>query len=87
MQSSGLITWTPCAVECDARSGRDPEFNPSRSPVRRVCLRKSNYLKIIPMHMMVTEIIPGRQQRVRRCPHVTIAGILISCVKVLAAPT
>jgi len=34
--------------------------------VRRVRLRKSNYLKIIPMHMMIREI--GRQQRVRWCP-------------------
>jgi len=25
-------------------------------------------VKIIPMHMMIREIIPGRQQRVRRCP-------------------
>jgi len=35
--------------------------------VRHVCLRKSNYVKIIPMHMMIREIILGRQQRVRRC--------------------
>jgi len=35
--------------------------------VRRVRLRKSNYVKIIPTHMMIREIIPGRQQRVRRC--------------------
>jgi len=25
-------------------------------------------MKIIPMHMMIKAIIPGRQQRVRRCP-------------------
>jgi len=25
-------------------------------------------MKIIPMHRMIREIIPGRQQRVRRCP-------------------
>jgi len=37
-------------------------------PVRLVRLHKSNYVKIIPMHMMIREIIPGRQQRVRRCP-------------------
>jgi len=24
--------------------------------------------KIIPMHMMIRETIPGRQQRVQRCP-------------------
>jgi len=36
--------------------------------VRCICLRKSNYMKIIPTHMMIREIIPGRQQRVRRCP-------------------
>jgi len=35
--------------------------------VRRIRLRKINYLKIIPM-CMIREIIPGRQQRVRRCP-------------------
>jgi len=65
------------------------EFNPSRGPVRRVRLRKSNYLKIIPMHMMIREIIPGRQQRVRQCPlqNVTVAGMLISSVKVLVTLT
>jgi len=26
------------------------------------------YLKIIPVHMMIGEIILGRQQTVRRCP-------------------
>jgi len=37
--------------------------------------------------MMIREMIPGRQQRVRRCPlqNVTVAGILISSVKVPAA--
>ena len=41
------------------------------------------------MHMMIREIIPGRQQRVRRCllQNMTIAGILISSFKVLAALT
>jgi len=36
---------------------------------------------------MIRKIIPGRHQRVRRCPqkNVTIAGILISSIKVLAA--
>jgi len=50
---------------------------------------KKELSKIIPMHMMIREIIPGRQQRVRRCylQNVTIAGILISSVKVLAALT
>jgi len=28
--------------------------------IRRISLRKSNYLKIIPMHMMIREIIQGR---------------------------
>ena len=38
---------------------------------------------------MIREIIPGRQHRVRRCSlqNVTVAGILISSVKVLAAAT
>jgi len=36
--------------------------------VRRVRLHKSNCVKIIPVHMMIREIIPSRQQRVRRCP-------------------
>jgi len=36
--------------------------------VRCVRLRKSNHVKIIPMHMMIREIISGRQKRVRRCP-------------------
>jgi len=41
------------------------------------------------MHMMITEIIPGRQQRVRRyaLQNVTVAGILISSVKVPAMLT
>jgi len=41
------------------------------------------------MHMMIREIIPGRQQRVRRYPlqNVTVAGILISSVKVSVALT
>ena len=44
---------------------------------------------IIPMHVMIREIIPVRQQRVRRCPlkSVTVAGIFISNVKMSAAPT
>jgi len=63
------FTWAPCAVQRDARSvPLVRSSNPSRGPVRHVRLRKSNYLKIIPMHMMIREIIPGRQQRVRRCP-------------------
>jgi len=37
------------------------EFNPSRGPVKRLRLRKSNYLKTFPMHMMTREIIPGRK--------------------------
>ena len=57
-----------CAVERDARSvPQVRSSNPSRGPVRRVRLRKSNYVKIIPMYM-IREIIPDRQQRVRRCP-------------------
>jgi len=41
------------------------------------------------MHMMIREIIPGRHQRVRRCPlyNVTVAGTLISSVKVSIALT
>ena len=53
----------PCAVQRDARSGCGLEFNPSHSPVRRVRLRISNCLKIIAVHMMIREIIPGKQQR------------------------
>jgi len=34
-------------------------FNPSFCPVRRVRLLKS-YFIIIPMHVMITEVIPGR---------------------------
>jgi len=39
------------------------------------------------MHIIIREIIPGRQQRVQQCPlqNVTIAGILISSVKVSVA--
>jgi len=38
--------------------------------------------------MMIREIIPGRQQRVRRCEkNVTVAGTLISSVKVSVALT
>ena len=39
--------------------------------------------------MMIREIIPGRQQKVRRCAlqNVTDAGILISSVKVPVALT
>jgi len=56
--------------------------------VRRVRLRKSNYVKIIPTHMIIREIIPGRQQMVRRCPlYVTVAGTLISSIKVSVALT
>jgi len=60
-------------------------FSPSLGPVRRICLLK-NYFIIIPTRMMIREIIPGR--RVRWCPlkTVTVAGILISSVKVPAAP-
>jgi len=41
------------------------------------------------MHMMIREIIPGRQQRVRRCPlsNVAVAGTFISSVKVSVALT
>jgi len=57
--------------------------------VRRIRQGKSNYVKIIATHMMIREIIPGRQQRVRRCPlqNVTVAGTLISSVKVSVALT
>jgi len=39
--------------------------NPRHGPVRSIRLRKSNYLKIILMHMMIRKIIPGRQQTIR----------------------
>ena len=41
------------------------------------------------MHMMIREIIPDNRQRVQRCPlqNVTIAGTLISSVKVSVALT
>jgi len=57
--------------------------------VRHIHLRKSNYVKIIPTHMMIREIFPGRQQRVRWCPlqNMTVAGTLISSVKVSVALT
>ena len=57
--------------------------------LRRIRLHKSNYVKIIPTHMMIREIIPGMQQRVRRCPlqNVIVAGTLISSVKVSVALT
>jgi len=57
-----------CSTALRAQCVAGPEFNQSRGPVRRVRLHKSNYVKKIPMHMMITEIIPGRQQRVRSCP-------------------
>ena len=34
-------------------------FNPSFGPVKHVCLLKI-YFIIIPMHVMIREIIPGR---------------------------
>ena len=57
--------------------------------VRHVRLRKSNYVKIIPTHMMIRDIIPGRQQRVRQCPleNVTVTVTLISSIKVSVALT
>jgi len=57
-----------CSTAWCAQCADGPEFNPSRGLVRRVCLRKSNYVKTIPMHMMIREIIPNRQQRIRQCP-------------------
>jgi len=41
------------------------------------------------MHMMIREIIPDRKLGVRQCPlkTVAVAGILISSVKMSAAPT
>jgi len=41
------------------------------------------------MYMMIGEIIPGRQQRVRWCAlqNVTVTGTLISSVKVSVALT
>ena len=56
-------TRTPCAVERDVRCV--PLVRGSiqaAARVRRVCLRKSNYVKIIPTYMMIREIILGRQR-------------------------
>jgi len=44
------------SVTCAAPVVR--RFNPSFGPVRRVCLLKSYF--IIPMHVMIREVIPGR---------------------------
>jgi len=70
---AGVVWWldtcVPCAVERDVHCV--PLVRGSiraTARVRRVRLRKSSYVKIIPMHMMIREIIPGRQQRVRWCP-------------------
>ena len=41
-----------------AQCAAGPAFKSSRGLVRCVRLRKSNYLKIMPMHMMIREIIP-----------------------------
>jgi len=59
-------------------------FNSSRGPGKA-----RNYVKIIPVHMTIMEIIPGRQQRVRWRPlyNVTVAGTLINSVKVSVALT
>jgi len=51
-----------CSRAWRTQCAAGPEFNPSHGPVRHVRPRKSNYVKIIPMHTMI------RQQRVRRCP-------------------
>jgi len=64
--SGNYTTRTPCAVERDARCV--PLVRGSIRATAWVRLRKSNYVKIIPTHMMIREIIPGRQQRARRCP-------------------
>jgi len=57
-----------CSRAWRAQCAIGSRFNSSHGPVRRVRLRKSNYVKIIPTHMMIREIIPGRQQRVWQCP-------------------
>jgi len=88
VQSSGLITLVSCAVERDARSGRGPEFNPSRGPVRRVRLRKSNYLKEKNSYAHDDQgDNPWQATEGSTVSSVTVAGILISSVKVLAALT
>jgi len=49
----------PRVVERDVHGGRCSEFNPRIGPVRRVRLLKICFI-IIPMHIMIREIIPGR---------------------------
>ena len=65
------------SVCCVSRSLQTPNFT--------VILSTTTYL--IPMHIMIREIIPGSQQRIRRCllSNVTVAGILIKSAKVPAA--
>jgi len=66
---TGNVKCSSVAVERNARC--DPLVRGSiraAARVRRFRLRKSNYLKIIPVYMMIREIIPGRQQRFPRCP-------------------
>ena len=61
------MTWTPCAVEHDVRCV-PLVLGSIRVAARVRRARLSNYVKIIPTHVMIREIIPGRQHRVRRCP-------------------
>ena len=49
---------TVCSRAWRAQCAIGSRFSLSRGPVRLVRLRKSNYVKIIPMHMMIRKIIP-----------------------------
>jgi len=55
MTPSGQSSWAPCAVEHDALSGRGSNLSPGMSAYQRIIS------KIIPMHVMNQEIIPGRK--------------------------
>jgi len=58
-----------CSRAWRALCSAGSRLNSSRGPGKaRPPIRKSNYVKIIRTHMMIREIIPGRQQRIRRCP-------------------
>jgi len=55
---------------------------------RRVRLLKSNYLKIIPMHMMIRDKIPAGNRGFDGVLYkLTVADTLISSIKVLATLT
>jgi len=73
MKPAHVVRWlnhlgAMCSRAWRAQHAAGPEFSPSRGLARRVRLRKRIYLNILPMHMMIREIIPGRQRRARWCP-------------------